>query len=87
LGLRVLLKPEKFEGKPLPRRALPNNKLLPYYMDYENRGYLSDQLADPETRQRVLGITERKKLPRRPKGWQATEALESNILQGLETAL
>ena len=78
LGLRVLLKPEKYEGKPLPRRALPNNKLLPYYMDYENRGYLSEELADPETRQRVLSITDRRKLPRRPKGWQATE---SDVLQ------
>ena len=74
LGLRVLLKPEKFEGRALPRRALPSNELLPYYMDYTNRGYLSEELADLETRERVLGITNRKKLPRRPKGWQAIES-------------
>ena len=37
LGLRVLLKPEKFEGN-LPRRARPPPKLMPYYVDYANRG-------------------------------------------------
>lgn len=76
LGLRVLLKPEKFEGRPCPQRALPSNKLLPYYMDYGNRGYLSEELTDPETRDRVLGITTRKKLPRRPKGWRSTESTD-----------
>ncbi|EDO44563.1 predicted protein [Nematostella vectensis] len=42
LGLRVLLKPEKFEGKPIPRRAHPPSKLLPYYSSVEHRGYLAD---------------------------------------------
>ena len=37
LGLRVLLKPEKFEDRPLPRRALPNNKLMAYYLDPKNK--------------------------------------------------
>ena len=40
LGLRVLLKPEKFEGREIPRRALPTKKLMPYYLDPKNRGYL-----------------------------------------------
>lgn len=37
LGLRVLLKPEKFQEGLVPRRALPNKKLMPYYMDPKNR--------------------------------------------------
>ena len=37
LGLRVLTKPEKFEGRPLPRRALPRKKLMAYYLNPENR--------------------------------------------------
>jgi len=37
LGLRVLLKPEKFEGRQLPRRALPKKKLMAYYLNPENR--------------------------------------------------
>ena len=43
LLLRVLLKPEKFEGE-LPRRARPPPKLMPYYVDYENRGEFSPQM-------------------------------------------
>ena len=43
LGLRVLLKPEKFEDRPLPRRALPNKKLMAYYLNPKNR------LALPQT--------------------------------------
>lgn len=42
LGLRVLLKPEKFEGRPIPRRARPPNDLIKYYTDPANRGYLAD---------------------------------------------
>ena len=49
LGLRVLLKPEKFEGE-LPRRARPI-KLMPYY-DYENRGEFSPQMQLQELQQR-----------------------------------
>ena len=39
LGLRALLKPEKFEL--LPRRAAPPRKYVEYYTSDENRGYLS----------------------------------------------
>jgi len=42
LGLRLLLKPEKFEGRPIPRRARPPNKLMEYYTNPANRGYLAD---------------------------------------------
>ena len=42
LGLRVLLKPEKFEGLgPLPRRARPPPKLMNYYTSDEKRGEFS----------------------------------------------
>jgi len=41
LGLRVLLKPHKFDGKYVPRRAAPRGKKKNYYTDFENRGYLS----------------------------------------------
>ena len=51
LGLRVLLKPEKFEGE-LPRRARPPPKLMPYYVDYENRGEFSPQMQLQELQQR-----------------------------------
>lgn len=37
LGLRVLLKPWKFQEGLVPRRALPNKKLMPYYLDPKNR--------------------------------------------------
>ena len=37
LGLRVLLKPWKFEDRLEPRRALPNKKLMAYYLNPENR--------------------------------------------------
>jgi large subunit ribosomal protein L15 len=40
LGLRVLLSPEKFEGKEIPRRALPSKHDMIYYLNPENRGYL-----------------------------------------------
>jgi large subunit ribosomal protein L15 len=39
LALRALLKPHKFDL--LPKRARPPPKLLPYYTNYKNRGYLS----------------------------------------------
>ena len=44
LGLRVLLKPEKWTetGRPLPRRARPPSKLMAYYTNPRNRGYLAD---------------------------------------------
>lgn len=55
LGLRALLKPEKFlqNGKPIPKRARPIPKAQEYYTKYENRGYLSPeiQLAALRSRQ------------------------------------
>jgi large subunit ribosomal protein L15 len=41
LALRVLMKPDKFEGKLIPKQAKPPPKRLPYYTSYDNRGYLS----------------------------------------------
>jgi len=43
LGLRALLKPHSFEG-PLPRRARPKPKDMPYYTSFANRGYLSPEM-------------------------------------------
>lgn len=37
LGLRVLLKPWKFQEGLVPRRALPNKKLMAYYLNPEKR--------------------------------------------------
>ena len=37
LGLRVLLRPWKFIEGLVPRRALPDRKVMPYYLDPENR--------------------------------------------------
>lgn len=37
LGLRVLLKPWKFDDNRMPRRALPKKKIMPYYLNSENR--------------------------------------------------
>ena len=37
LGLRLLLKPWKFEDQLKPRRALPDKKLMAYYLNPENR--------------------------------------------------
>ena len=51
LGLRVLLKPEKFEGRYVPRRAGPRGKAKGYYTSDENRGYLSVEKVQGE----VLG--------------------------------
>lgn len=56
LGLRVLLKPEAFAGRPLPRRALPNKKLMPYYLNPENRGYLAVTEAGKQ-RMKEAGIS------------------------------
>ena len=42
LALRALLQPEKF-GHYLPKQAKPPPKLLPYYTNWKNRGYLSPQ--------------------------------------------
>ena len=40
LGLRVLLRPEKYDERLKPRRALPSKKDMPYYLSERNRGYL-----------------------------------------------
>ena len=37
LGLRLLLKPWKFEDRLQPRRALPDKKLMAYYLNPKNR--------------------------------------------------
>mmetsp|Transcript_2095 Transcript_2095/g.2957 ORF Transcript_2095/g.2957 Transcript_2095/m.2957 type:complete len:283 (-) Transcript_2095:437-1285(-) len=42
LALRALLKPDKFEI--IPKRARPPPKLMPYYTNDHNRGYLSPQV-------------------------------------------
>ena len=39
LSLRATLKPEKFDV--LPKRPSPPPKAMPYYLDDDNRGYLS----------------------------------------------
>ena len=49
LGLRALLKPEKFEI--LPRRSRPPPKYMEYYTSNESRGYLS-----PMMQMRKLGL-------------------------------
>ena len=40
MGLRVLLKPEKFVDRIKPRRALPKKKQMRYYLNPDSRGYL-----------------------------------------------
>jgi large subunit ribosomal protein L15 len=44
LALRALLKPHKFEGKLLPRRAKPSPKLMPYYSSSAKRGEYSIEM-------------------------------------------
>lgn len=51
LGLRALLKPEKFEGGIVPERARPPSKYIEYYTSDEQRGYLS-----PKMQMRKLGL-------------------------------
>jgi large subunit ribosomal protein L15 len=43
LALRALLKPHTFEG-PLPRRARPPPRLMPFYLDFDRRGYLAPEV-------------------------------------------
>jgi large subunit ribosomal protein L15 len=40
LALRVVMRPEKYEGKLVPKRARPKPKMQPYYTSYNKRGYL-----------------------------------------------
>uniref|UniRef100_A0A7S2V348 Large ribosomal subunit protein uL15/eL18 domain-containing protein n=1 Tax=Fibrocapsa japonica TaxID=94617 RepID=A0A7S2V348_9STRA len=44
LGLRAHLFPHKFHPALVPRRAAPPPKIMPYYLDYNNRGYLSPEI-------------------------------------------
>ena len=43
LNLRALLKPEAFPHG-APRHARPPPRLMPYYLDFTNRGYLSPEI-------------------------------------------
>ncbi|RDD46357.1 39S ribosomal protein L15, mitochondrial [Trichoplax sp. H2] len=43
LGLRYLLKPERFIDRLPPRRARPKPKQMTYYTDPHTRGYLADE--------------------------------------------
>ena len=54
LGLRVLLKPWKFDVKRMPRRAAPPPKLEKYYRDPAKRGYLADPQEIELERQKVI---------------------------------
>ncbi|XP_077410606.1 large ribosomal subunit protein uL15m [Vanacampus margaritifer] len=51
ISLAILIKPVPFfqRGQPIPKRMLPGEDLLPYYVDPDNRGYL----ANPEHVQRA----------------------------------
>ena len=53
LSLRATLKPEKFDV--LPKRPSPPPKAIPYYLDDENRGYLSSKVQLEEAKRRLAG--------------------------------
>jgi len=53
LNLKVLLKPHKFHPKLVPRRARPPPKEMTYYLEHENRGYLSPEM---QFKLRELGL-------------------------------
>lgn len=53
LSLRALMKPHKFEGGLLPRPALPPPRLMTYYNDFDNRGYLSPQIQKKKLLERL----------------------------------
>ncbi len=48
LGLRAHLKPSKFHPLLMPKRATPPGKQLKYYLDWDNRGYLSPEMQYKE---------------------------------------
>ncbi|XP_075684440.1 large ribosomal subunit protein uL15m [Rhinoderma darwinii] len=54
-SLEVLCKPVPFfmRGKPIPKRMLPPEDLVKYYIDAENRGYLADPIIVAEARKRL----------------------------------
>lgn len=51
LALRALMKPEKFDLALFPKRARPPPKLMPFYLDWEQRGEFS-----PEVQKRNLEL-------------------------------
>ncbi|CAE7917836.1 MRPL15, partial [Symbiodinium sp. KB8] len=51
LALRAVLKPEAFDI--IPRFPKPPPKIMPYYTDYANRGYLSQEVQLKEVQQRL----------------------------------
>lgn len=54
LALRTLLKPHKFEGQIMPKRARPPPKLMTYYTSHEKRGYLSPENQLKKVRSRLV---------------------------------
>jgi large subunit ribosomal protein L15 len=54
LALRTLLKPHKFEGKIMPKRASPPPKLMTYYTNHEKRGYLSPESQLKKVRSQLI---------------------------------
>ncbi|XP_037550426.1 39S ribosomal protein L15, mitochondrial [Nematolebias whitei] len=44
ISLGILIKPIAFfmRGQPIPKRMLPGENMVPYYVSAENRGYLAD---------------------------------------------
>mmetsp|Transcript_9866 Transcript_9866/g.11261 ORF Transcript_9866/g.11261 Transcript_9866/m.11261 type:complete len:225 (-) Transcript_9866:92-766(-) len=56
VGLRAHLRPEKFNV--LPQRARPPPKLMPYYTNFENRGYLSPEIQLKMLQERAIAREE-----------------------------
>ncbi|XP_030046006.1 large ribosomal subunit protein uL15m [Microcaecilia unicolor] len=52
ISLAILCKPMLFflRGKPIPKRMLPPEDIVPYYTDAKNRGYLADPAKVQEAR-------------------------------------
>ncbi len=51
LSLRATLLPDKFDI--LPKRPAPPPKAMPYYLDSDNRGYLSQHVQLEQARKRL----------------------------------
>lgn len=73
LAMRTILKPYKFQL--LPRRARPNPKLMPYYLDHTRSGFLS-----PEIQRRNLElfgtVTSEKKYREEHENWMNVMRVE-----------
>ena len=52
VALRALLRPEGVVG-PMPKHAKPPPRLMPYYLDFTNRGYLSPEVQLRKQRERL----------------------------------